>query len=149
MYYAFLLIPWAATFGWTVQLGLWSNAILLAQVFMSGLIAFGFYQPLAVVIDEATEGSYTYFMDFLSIWALFCGAMLILKIIDGALSKKQMRFHQRVDQIGGPLVGFCAGAVMSGIVLASLHTAPLPPELMHIDKQDIATKPFYLSLIHI
>ncbi|MEM6654368.1 MAG: CvpA family protein [Planctomycetota bacterium] len=139
MHYILLIVPWFATFAMTVQLGLWSNAILLAQIVFSGLVAFGFYQPLAVLLDEQTGGEYTYFMDFLSIWALYCGSMLILKILDGALSKKRVRFQKQVDQIGGPVVGFVSGAVMTGIVMASLHAAPLSPETMKIDRADIAT----------
>lgn len=139
MYYVLFLAPWFATFAMTVQLGLWSNTILLAQIALSGIIAFGFYQPVAVMIDEASSGGYTYFADYLAIWALFCGAMLILKILDANLSKKRGKYAAQADQYGGPAVGLLAGWLMSGIVLASLHTAPIPVDSLKVTPYNLDT----------
>ena len=130
MYYAIIAAIWFATFAMTVQSGLWANGIVLAQIVLSGLIAFGCYQPLSVVFDEATGGEYTYLLDFIAIWLLYCLSMLVLKIADGALSKTRMRFQESVEKIGGPLVGLLAGWVMVTIVLASLHAAPLAPDVL-------------------
>ena len=35
-----------------VREGLWSNTITLVNIIISGLVAFGFYSPLVVYLDE-------------------------------------------------------------------------------------------------
>ena len=47
-----------------VREGLWSNTITLINILISGLVAFAFYSPLAIYLDEMLDGEYTYLLDF-------------------------------------------------------------------------------------
>ena len=49
-----------------VREGLWSNAITLVNIIISGLVAFGFYSPLVIYLDEMLDGQYTYLLDFVA-----------------------------------------------------------------------------------
>jgi uncharacterized membrane protein required for colicin V production len=126
MYIAFYLLVLFAATAMMVQQGVWSNAISLINIIISGLVAFSFYQPLAIYVDEMLDGEYTYLVDFVVIWALFVVTMLVCRLISGLASTTRMRFKHPIDPIGGPLVGLIAAWVLAGIVLASLHTSPMP-----------------------
>ena len=89
-----------------VREGLWSNTITLVNIIISGLVAFGFYSPLAIYLDEMLDGEYTYLLDFVTIWGLFVITMLVCRIGDGSgFRKRGMRFKNPIDPIGGPMVG--------------------------------------------
>ena len=124
IYLAVLLASWAMM----VREGMWSNAIKLVNIIMSGLVAYGFYAPLTVYLDEMTGGSNTYWLDFVIIWALFVVTMVILGELTKLLSRTRMRFKNPIDPVGGPLVGFAAAWVLAAFVMATLHTSPMPPD---------------------
>lgn len=110
-----------------VREGLWSNTITLVNIIISGLVAFGFYSPLVVYLDEeVTSGQHTYWLDFAIIWALFCATMVICRSLTAAASKTRMRFKYPIDDVGGPLVGFIAAWVLASFTLATLHASPMP-----------------------
>ena len=46
MYWAIYVIVLFAGLAMMVREGLWSNTISLVNIFVSGLVAFGFYSPL-------------------------------------------------------------------------------------------------------
>ncbi|MFO0790373.1 MAG: CvpA family protein [Pirellulales bacterium] len=114
--------------GWAMMVreGLWSNAITLVNILISGIAAFGFYAPLCVRIDEEyTKGQHTYWIDFAIIWAIFAVVMLICRTITGAFSKTRMRFKHPIDPVGGPLVAFIAAWVLAAFATATLHVSPM------------------------
>jgi len=120
-----------ATVAMTVREGLWSNAITLVNILISGTVAFAFYAPIVVYLDESvTDGQHTYWLDFAVLWALFCVAMVICRSLTGAASKTRMRFKYPIDDFGGPLVGVLAALVMASFVLASFHVAPMPKDFL-------------------
>lgn len=110
----------------TVREGLWSNAITLINILLSGLIAFGFYSPIVVYLnEELTEGQHTYWLDFAVLWALFGATIIVLKVFTTLASRTRMRFKHPIDPIGGPLVGFMGACVLAGFTLATLHVSPM------------------------
>ncbi len=122
-----------------VREGLWSNTITLVNIIISGLVAFGFYSPLVIYLnEELTNGQHTYWLDFAVIWALFGASMVICRALTGAASKTRMRFKNPIDPVGGPLVGVIAAWVLASFTLATLHTSPMPKDafsgkLVHAD----------------
>jgi len=121
-----------------VREGLWSNSIALVSITISGLVAFGFYSPLVIYLDEMSGGKHTYWLDFAVIWALFSASIVICRAVAAAASKTRMRFKHPIDPVGGPLVGLIAAWVLTAFTLATLHTAPMPKDafsgkLVHAD----------------
>lgn len=142
MFWAVYLAVFFASWAMMVREGLWSNAISLMNILFSGLVAFGFYMPITVYLDEMLDGQYTYVLDFVVIWALFVVAMVICRSLTGAASRTRMRFKYPIDTIGGPILGLLAAWLMAAFVIATLHTAPMPPgafseKLLHSDS-DVA-----------
>ena len=113
----------------TVREGLWSNTLTLINIIISGLVAFGFYSPLVVYLDEeVTDGQHTYWLDFAIIWALFCVTMVILPLAHGRRLENADavqapdRSRRRTDR------GFIAAWVLAAFTLATLHTSPMPKD---------------------
>jgi uncharacterized membrane protein required for colicin V production len=124
----FLIVLFAGT-AMTVREGVWSNTITLVNIIISGLVAFGFYSPLVVYLDEeVTSGQHTYWLDFAIIWALFCVTMIICRALTGVMSKTKLRFKNPIDPVAGPIVGFIAAWVLATFVMATLHVSPMPKD---------------------
>jgi hypothetical protein len=117
-----------AAFAMTVREGLWSNTILLFNLLTSGVAAFAFYSPLTILLDEKLNGEYTYVLDFVCLWAIFVVSMIVLSTLTGMASKTRMRFRHPIDAVGGPIVGLIVAWALGAIVLATLHTSPMPKD---------------------
>lgn len=127
----FTAIYLAALFAGTAMMvreGLWSNAISLVCILISGLVAFGFYSPLVIYLDEMLDGEFTYLLDFVTIWALFVILMLICRVFTGMASKTRMRFKYPIDDVGGPLVALIGAWALAAFAMATLHTSPMPKD---------------------
>jgi hypothetical protein len=141
MYMIFQYIVAFVGVAMTVREGLWSNAITLVNITVSGLVAFGFYMPIVIYLDEATDGRHTYWLDFAVIWTVFAATMVVCRAATRAASKTRLRFKNPIDPYAGPFVGGLAAAVLTAFTLATLHTAPMPSDafgggLLH---DDVAT----------
>jgi uncharacterized membrane protein required for colicin V production len=129
IFWVFYFIVVFAGLAMMVREGLWSNTISLFTIIVAGLIAFGFYSPLVVYLnEELTDGQHTYWLDFAVIWALYFVSMIILRVFTGAASKTRMRFKHPIDPVGGPLMGLVAAWVLAAFTLATLHVSPMPKD---------------------
>jgi uncharacterized membrane protein required for colicin V production len=128
IFWAFYFAAFFASLAMMVREGLWSNTISLVNILISGLVAFAFYSPLAIYLDEMLDGQYTYLLDFVCIWGLFTVTMLVCRGVTGFASGTRMRFKYPIDPVGGPLVALVAAWAMSAFVMATLHTAPMPKD---------------------
>jgi hypothetical protein len=109
----------------TVREGLWSNTITLVNILFSGLVAFGFYSPLVIFLDELADGEHTYWLDFAVVWALYAATIVICRVATGIASKTRMRFKHPIDPWGGPAMGLLAAWVLAAFALATLHMSPM------------------------
>src|SRR3990172_12653703 len=75
MFWAIYGAVFFAALAMMVREGLWSNAITLINVIVSGLLAFGFYSPLAIMLDEQLNGQFTYILDCVCLLAIFIVSM--------------------------------------------------------------------------
>ena len=130
MYFAIVGIVYFATLAMMIREGIWSNTITLFNIVLSGLIAFGFYAPLTILVDEWLDGEFTYVLDFLMIWAVFVVAMIVTRLLSDRLSRTRLRLKHPLDAIGGPVVALIGAFVMSSFVAATLYTAPLAKDTM-------------------
>ncbi|TWT87552.1 Colicin V production protein [Pseudobythopirellula maris] len=126
VYFVIFGIVLFVTVAMTVAEGLWNNLLLLFCVVLSGLTAFGLHQPLTVMLDERTDGSYTYLLDILVLWLVYAVTVTLLKTLTQQLSRVKVAFEPKpLDQFGGIAVGVLTGWLLAGFTLATLHTAPL------------------------
>jgi uncharacterized membrane protein required for colicin V production len=132
-----------------VREGVWSNTLTLINIIISGLVAFGFYSPLVVYLDESvTDGQHTYWLDFAIIWALFTVTMIILRSLTATASKIRLRFKYPIDDVGGPIIGFVAAWVLAAFTLATLHTSPMPKNAFGgklVDSKEVDSASFMMA----
>lgn len=137
LYFGIAITVFFATLAMMVREGLWSNVITLLCIVLSGLAAFGLYQPLTVWadehsgwFDETKEGSFTYLLDIVVLWGVYVVAMVLLRELAALLSKTRMRFKNPIDPVGGPILALLAAWVMTAFTMATLHTAPLAKDTL-------------------
>lgn len=104
--------------------GMWGNAIRLVNVVFAALLATNFWEPLARFL-EGKFPTFTYFWDFLSLWALFVLFMVLLRLPTKYLSRVKVRFLKIADRIGSAFFAVWVGWVMVCFTMFTLHTAPL------------------------
>ncbi len=112
--------------------GMWGNAISLINMVTAGLLATNFYEPTAKFL-EGTLGlfkSYTFVMDFLSLWLVFSLSFLLLRTLTDKVSRVKVRFVDMADKIGSVVFACLVGWVFLGFTLFTLHTAPLSKSFM-------------------
>lgn len=104
--------------------GLWGAALMFFNILFAGLIAFNFYEPLAVIVAENLK-FLSGFADTLSLMGLFIVALVILRLTTESLAPMMVRFPTPVYHIGRILFGLAGGAVTMAIVLLAFETAPV------------------------
>ncbi len=119
-----LVVIFAVCLAFIFNEGLWGAAVMFINVLLAAMLATNFYEPLATWATKQWP-SYTYLCDFISIWLVFCLAMLVLRILTDALSRYRVRFKKPVDVGGGLFFAAWIGWIMMQFTLFSMHTAPL------------------------
>ncbi len=105
--------------------GLWDCAVKLINVLLAGLLAFNYYEWLAVQLAN-NLGSYTYLLDFLSFWGIFALSFVVLRVVSDMLSRHRVTFNIWVEMVGRTVLALWIGWLFAGLVEVSLHMAPLP-----------------------
>jgi uncharacterized membrane protein required for colicin V production len=119
-----LLVIILACAGWLYPEGMWSNAVRLINVVFSGLIATNYYEPLAKLLEDQAA-SFTFFWDYLAIWALFCVSMIVFHLLTKTISQVKVRFLKIADQIGGGVLAALVGYVLVCFTTMTMHLAPM------------------------
>jgi len=124
-----LLIVLFACVAMLVREGLWSNSLTLINVVTAALIATSYWEPLATWLDGQMP-SFTYLLDFISIWAIFVLAFVILRAITDQVSRVRVKFRVPVEYVGSGLFAIWIGWVMVGFTAMTLHMAPISADFL-------------------
>ena len=135
MIWVLILFVMAACAGFLFQDGIWGNCLRLVNVLFAGLLAMNFYEPVAKFMTRPGDyasfmkyddlQTFTAFFDFLAFWVCFVFFAAIMIAVTDQVSRVRVRFMQVAERAGGVVLSLIIGWVMSGIVLVSLHLAPL------------------------
>lgn len=125
-----LIVAFMACMGFLYPEGMWGNAVRLVNVLMAALLAVNFWEPLAAMLENSVGKSFSYFWDFISLWALFIVFFVIFRIATGYASRVKVKFLGLADRIGSEFFAACIGFVLIAFTLMSLHTAPLKREFL-------------------
>jgi hypothetical protein len=137
-----LLAILVAVTGLLVREGLWRSLLMFFNVLLAASIATAWFAPLAQFL-EGHLASYTYLLDFLSIWLIFCVVLALAREATDRLSPNNVEFPPLVERIGVGIPAFLTGWVLMAFTAATLHTAPVTRD----DVQPTpASKMFFLGL---
>jgi hypothetical protein len=121
----FLLVVLVAVTALLVLQGLWRSLLAFFNVLTAASIATAWFAPLATLLDRYLP-SYTYLLDFLSAWLIFCLVLAILRATTDFLAPTRVEFPPLVERIGVGIPAFLAGWIVMAFTAATLHTAPIP-----------------------
>jgi hypothetical protein len=124
-----LIVIFFASVAMLVREGLWSNALTLINVIFAGLLASSFWESAAAWL-EGMDASFTYLVDFIAVWGVFCLAFIVFRALTDYLSKVQVRFKKPVDMAGGTFMAIWVGWVLVCFTCFTLHMAPLGRQFM-------------------
>jgi hypothetical protein len=125
--------------------GLWGAALMFFNVVFAGMIAFNFYEPLAVLLDKT--GINWGFSDTLCLLVLFGVSVVMLRLITESLAPAMVRFPIPIYHAGRLIFGLAASAVTFAILLVAYECAPVHKKLFKAYTYD-SKPPFGLGLDH-
>ncbi len=131
LYVVFLFFVFFAALAMMIREGLWTNTLTLCNVVLGGMIAFDVFGAVAMFADEKTSGEYTYLLDFVCLWLTFVLAVSVIRAITDTLSRYRVRFKMPLEAAGSPVVAVITAWILTGIVSASMHVAPLAPDFLN------------------
>lgn len=109
--------------------GLWDSLVMLGNVLVAATAATAWYERLVAFLEPRLP-SYTYLLDFVAVWGLFCLVLLGLREATDRISRTKVRLRRPVELFGGPLVAMLVAWVMTCFTAATLHVAPLPRDVV-------------------
>jgi hypothetical protein len=109
--------------------GLWAALVMLLNVLLAATVATAWFEWLVAILEPRLP-SYTYLLDFVSVWALFCLVLLLAREATDRLSRTRVKLRKPIELFGTPLVAALTGWVMTAFTAATLHTAPLPRDFV-------------------
>jgi len=124
-----LLVVFLAVTALLARDGLWSGLVMLPSVLLAASLATAWFETLAAVLEKILP-SYTYLLDFLSIWTIFCVVLLVLREVTDRVSRTRVKYRRPLEMVGSVLVAAVVGWVMVAFTAASLHTAAVPRDLV-------------------
>lgn len=109
--------------------GIWAALVMLLNVVLAATVATAWYEKLVAVLEPRLP-SFTYLLDFVAMWGLFSLLLLGLREATDRISRTRVKLRRPVELFGGPLVAALVGWVMICFTAATLHTAPVPRDMV-------------------
>jgi hypothetical protein len=119
-----ILVILALAYAYSAE-GLFTGALMCINIFVAGLIAFNFWEPIAGALESPLANTFLAgFEDFLTLIGLFVISLAALRIAANSIVNIRIRFPPVAQQLGGAAFGLLAGFFLSGFFLCSLQTLP-------------------------
>jgi hypothetical protein len=125
--------------------GLWGAAVMFFNILFAGMIAFNFYEPVAVMLDKTGIG--WGFSDTLCFLLLFCVALVALRLTTETLSPAMVRFPMPIYHAGRLIFGLGGALLTVAILLIGFECAPVHKKLFKAYTYE-SRPPFGLGLDH-
>jgi hypothetical protein len=105
--------------------GLFTAATTCVNVFIAGMIAFNFFEPLAGMIGRAFFRTFLQgYEDFLALIFLFAAALGLLRGAVNNLNDTIIELPPAAQQVGGGIFGLLTGYLVSGLLICAMETLP-------------------------
>lgn len=126
-----LLVMIACGYAYLVE-GLFTAFVMLCNVFLSGLIAFNFWEPVANQLDTLFARSFMEgYEDWLTLILIFCLSLGLLRSLTNSLDNTLIEFDDNVQRVGGAIFGLLIGYLVSGFLICALETLPWHERFMN------------------
>lgn len=109
--------------------GFWSTLIATVNITLAACFASAFFEPLADQIEYGTGSmtpTYTYMIDFVSVWLLFVVAAIFIRGLTDSFSAVRLRFDPVTEMAGRTVMSMIAAWIFICFAHFTLIMAPLP-----------------------
>jgi hypothetical protein len=114
--------------------GLFTACCMCVNVLLAGLIAFGFWEPVADLFDSILHGSFLAgYEDFFILIGLFALALGLLRMVTNNLCPNQIEYVGYFQQVGGAMFGLATGYLTAGFLVCALQTLPWHESFMNFE----------------
>ncbi len=119
-----------------------------ANVMISGIVAFGFYEPCADYIEPLVAGTFLEGTeDALSLAGVFAISAALLRMMVDNLADQDIEMAALPQQIATALVSVVTGYFLSGFLAVMLSTLPLPEKYLGHDPTGGLDEPIGLTKV--
>jgi hypothetical protein len=114
--------------------GLLTASTMCVNVFLAGLIAFNFFEPLAAMLDPIFADLFLHgFEDALCLMFLFCFSLGILRLVTNTIASADLELPPVLLRPGSVFFGLVTGYLASGFIVCTLQTLPWHENFMSFD----------------
>ncbi len=106
--------------------GLFSSIAMLIKVLLSGLVAFGFWEPIADFLDPVFQNNtLAGSEDMICLIVLFSLTLFVLRLLTNYLAPDMIDTYGQVQYFGAAGVGVITGYFAAGFLICAMQTLPL------------------------
>jgi hypothetical protein len=114
--------------------GLFTAFTMCCNVFIAGLIAFNFWEPLADLLDKPMSTTFLKgYEDAFVLVGLFVLSLGLLRLVTNSLDPVVVDYPPVAQQFGGVLFGFLTGYLACGFLVCVLQTLPWHQHFMSFE----------------
>jgi hypothetical protein len=117
----------------------WREGVLTAlsitvNIFLAGLVAFNFWEPLAAGLEDMLAGTVAAGLeDAIALFLLFSLTLGGLRAVTNNLANRQLEYHPVLQQVGSVVCALVAGYLLAGFLVCMLQTLPLSEKFLGFD----------------
>jgi hypothetical protein len=105
--------------------GLLTAVTMTVNVFLAGLVAFAFWEPIADWLGPMFGDSFLRgYEDAICLVVLFAVTLGLLRLLTNNLANAQLEYHPVLRRVGTAAFGLLTGYLASGFLLCVLQTLP-------------------------
>ena len=122
-----------------VTYAFWREGLLTAltaacNVFLAGLVAFAFWEPIADQMGLALANSFLHgYEDAVCLVTLFALTLALLRYLTNNLANAHLEYHPVLRQAGTVVFGLITGYLASGFLVCVLQTLPWQVNFLQFD----------------
>jgi uncharacterized membrane protein required for colicin V production len=117
--------------------GLFGSCAMLVMVFLAGLVAFDFWEPIADSLDTSFQNAtLAGCEDLISLGCLFAGTLFLLRLAVNYFCPDMIAEHGALQHIGAGGVGLITGYFLAGFLICALQTLPLDVHFMDFETRE-------------
>lgn len=116
--------------------GLFTSIYLLMAVLVSGLVAFGFWEPMADAVDQSLQRSLSAVRgceDFIVLSILFGACLFGFRLAHQKLAPEMIDEHGALQHFGAAAVGLMTGYFVAGFLVCAMQTLPLDEKFLDFE----------------